>query len=588
LGIGRHDISLRVVDNEGDTSVAAHAALIVRSRKPLVRIDSISPRGLIIRGADRPRFRCTAYDLDEGAGAAHDSLHSFALYSTLKGRIAGSKDTVLDSAALPLGLHGFYAMAVDDEGDTSWSDTTWVPVQAGVGLALIAAGDDFDDKLYFYQNIAPACNWVYSKLRQRGYTDSLITYFNPIGWQSIGAGYKTNSNIVDETRMSVALLRDRILGYRDRVRNGVPLLISLIGHGGRADQQNGKFYLGPKEFVTPDSLDAWLDTYDSGTGDSLSTPIVLVLDFCYAGTFIPKLRSSTQNRLVITSSTADREAYYRDGLSFSYAFFKQIAKGGNLTQAWNAGKAWSDANAVSGQLQANPQANADLNDSPNDSADFARLSAVYIGGSQQNQSPDAAWKTISAQISVGARTLSVRAVPEGPILVDTAWFALLTPDFDLSGMKEPAYAPLARGQDGAFTATVKLDNVLSGDYLVLAYGMSGGLDLMPISARANGNVATIRLDPHASRFELGQNFPNPAQGLTWVPFALTRRGPATLSLWDMRGAEVRTLTTGVFNPGRYVLKWDGLDGRGRAVPAGIYMCRLKASEGILRRKLVWR
>jgi len=589
LGIGTHDISLRVVDNEGDTSSAAHASVTVRSRKPLVRIDSISPRGLILRGSDRPRFRCTAYDLDEFADPIHDSLHTFALYSTLQGKISGAKDTTLDSSALVLGLHGFYALAVDNEGDTSWSDTSWVPVQAGVGLALIAAGTDFNDNLYFYQNIAPACNWAYSKLRQRGFTDSLITYFNPVGWQSIGLDYHANSNIVDETRMTPALLRDRILGYRDRVRNGVPLLITLIGHGGHADVQNGKFFLSPTEYVTPDSLDAWLDTYDSGKGDSLSTPIVLVLDFCYSGTFIPKLRSATQNRIVITSSAADRQAYFQNGQSFSYAFFKQIAKGGNLAEAWAAGKVWSDANAISGRVLANPQANADLDDTPNETVDLARLSEVYIGGSQQNQSPEADWKEVRTQLDAGARTLSIVAIPEGPIAVDTAWFTVLKPDFDPTASADPfQYAPLVRAKDGSFSAEVKLDNVLFGDYLVLVYGIAGGMDMMPMAQRAYTTTDAARLRGPADRFELGQNYPNPGLGQTWVPFGLTKRGPITLTLWDMRGAVVCTLATGTFNPGRYLLKWDGRDGRGHAVPPGIYLYRLSGPEGVQRKKLVWR
>ena len=105
--------------------------------------------------------------------------------STLQGLISSSKDTTLEPDGLALGLHGFYAMAVDDEGDTARSDTAWVPVQTGVGMALLVAGTDFNDNRYFYENIAPNCNWVYSKLRQRGFTDSLITYFNPVGWHSM-------------------------------------------------------------------------------------------------------------------------------------------------------------------------------------------------------------------------------------------------------------------------------------------------------------------------------------------------------------------------------------------------------------------
>jgi hypothetical protein len=238
---------------------------------------------------------------------------------------------------------------------------------------------------------------------------------------------------------------------------------------------------------------------------------------------------------------------------------------------------------------ANPQANADLDDIPNETADLARLSEVYVGGSQQNQSPEADWKEVRARLDLGSRTLSIVAIPEGPIAVDTAWFTVLAPDFDPKGLAEPfRYTPLIRARDGSFSAVVNLDNVLFGDYLVLVYGLAGGVDMMPRAHRTSTPTSAARLRGLADRFELGQNFPNPAQGQTWIPFALTKRGPMTLTLWDMRGAEIRTLAAGVFQPGKYMLRWDGADGQGRQVPAGVYTFRLKAPEGVLRKKLVWR
>ena len=592
LGIGSHAISLRVVDNEGDTSLPASATVTIRSRKPLVRLDSITPAGLVIRGADHPRFRCTAYDLDEGADAAHDSLHAFAVYSTVQGRITSAKDTTLDPDALSLGLHGFYAVAVDDEGDTSVSDTAWVPVQSGIGMALVVAGTDFNDNRYFYENIAPNCNWVYAKLRQRGFTDSLITYFNPVGWQSIGGAYHENSNIVDETRMTGANLKERILGYKSRVRNGVPLVMSFIGHGSRTEQ-NGKFYLSPTQFVTSDSLNAWLDTFnedaDGHVTDTLKTPIVIVLDFCYSGAFLTKLRSATQNRIVITSASADKQAYFQTGQSFSYAFFKQIAKGGDLAQAWAAGKSWSDANTLIGQDHANPLANADNDNTPNEAEDLALMSQVYIGGSQQDQSPDVHWKDVQVDFVLNSRSITIRAKAEGPAPVDTAWFTLLAPDFDYSAQdKDPfAFTPLLRQPDGSFAGSVKLEPVLSGDYLALVYGLSGSEELMPAAKRCQTLSTMIRIAGTPLRYDLGQNFPNPAVHTTFVPFALTRRGNVSLTVMDMRGRVVRTLAQGVMPAGFYRMLWDGRDGRGRLMPSGVYTYSLVSGEGVRRKKLVW-
>ncbi|HKP96849.1 MAG TPA: FG-GAP-like repeat-containing protein [Fibrobacteria bacterium] len=592
LGMGPHLVSLRVVDNEGDTSQPAMAAVTIKSRKPLARLDSISPAGLILRGADHPRFRCTAYDLDENADPAHDGLRTFGLYSTLQGRISGEKDAAFDPNALQLGLHGFYALAVDDEGDTAYSDTSWVPVQTGVGMALIVAGTDFDDNRYFFENIAPNCNWAYSKLRQRGFTDSLIAYFNPVGWQTIGGDYHQNSGIVDETRMTAANLKERILSYKPRLRNGVPLILSFIGHGGRADKQNGKFYLSPTEFVTPDSLDAWLSTYNRDAGgkvtDTLAAPIVIVLDFCYSGSFLPKLRSSSQNRIVITASSPDRQTYFQNGQSFSYAFFKQIAKGGNLAQAWSAGKAWSDANTLMGQDKANPLANADNDNSPTENEDLAAMSRIYIGGSQQDQSPMAEWKDV--QIFFDGSGFRVSAVPAGPIHVDTAWFTMLAPDFRKPGPDDEdpfhSYA-LVRQPDGSFSRDVVLQPVLSGEYLFIVHGLAGGEELMPLAKRSlTGALGLSHLAGTPLRFDLGQNFPNPVSAVTSIPFALTRKGPARLTIWGMDGRVVKTLAMGVMPAGYYVMQWDGTDAAGRHAPPGIYSYALISDEGMKRKMLV--
>lgn len=591
LGIGTHTITLRVVDNEGDTSHAANAVLAIRGRKPLARLEPITPAGLIIRNADRPRFRATAYDLDEGADAAHDSLKSFALMSTLQGLISSAKDTTLEPDGLILGLHGFYAVAVDDEGDTAKSDTAWVPVQTGVGMALLVAGTDFNDNRYFYENIAPNCNWVYSRLRQRGFTDSLITYFNPVGWQSIGGDYHENSKIVDETRMTRSGLKERILGYKGRVRNGVPLIISFVGHGSRSEQ-NGKFFLSPGEFLTPDSLSAWLDTYnrdeDGRVLGDLATPIVIVLDFCYSGSFLAKLRSPTQNRVVIASASPERQSYFQNGQSFSYAFFKQIGKGGDLAQAFGAGKVWSDANTLIGQERANPVADADGDDLPNESEDLARMTQIYIGGSQQDQAPETRWKEVRLDFSLASQSLILRAVAEGPAPVDTAWFTLLAPDFGFqAGAADPfKVTPLKRQPDGSFAATVRLEPVLDGDYLAIVYGLSGGQEMMPAAKRQQTLSSIVRTAGIPLQFGLGQNFPNPSVDRTWLPFALTKHGSASLTIMDMRGRVVRTLLSGMMQAGFYQLEWDGRDGRGRIMPAGVYTYSLQSKEGTRRRKLV--
>jgi len=59
----------------------------------------------------------------------------------------------------------------------------------------------------------------------------------------------------------------------------------------------------------------------------------------------------------------------------------------------------------------------------------------------------------------------------------------------------------------------------------------------------------------------------------------------TIALYNVAGQKIRTLADRDQAPGRYTLRWDGKDDGGRAVAAGIYVCRLAAPGAAHVRKL---
>ena len=109
---------------------------------------------------------------------------------------------------------------------------------------------------------------------------------------------------------------------------------------------------------------------------------------------------------------------------------------------------------------------------------------------------------------------------------------------------------------------------------------------MPAAKRQQTLSSIVRTAGIPLQFGLGQNFPNPSADQTWLPFALTKHGAASLTIMDMRGRVVRKLVSGVMQAGFYVLEWDGRDARGRIMPAGVYTYSLQSKEGTRRRKLV--
>lgn len=85
---------------------------------------------------------------------------------------------------------------------------------------------------------------------------------------------------------------------------------------------------------------------------------------------------------------------------------------------------------------------------------------------------------------------------------------------------------------------------------------------------------------------LYQNFPNPFNPATRIAFYLDAAGPVNLSIFDVRGARVRTLVARELAAGRHVETWDGRSDAGARVVSGVYYYRLAAGKAAITRKLV--
>ena len=80
--------------------------------------------------------------------------------------------------------------------------------------------------------------------------------------------------------------------------------------------------------------------------------------------------------------------------------------------------------------------------------------------------------------------------------------------------------------------------------------------------------------------------PNPFTRETDVSFSLAAPGPARLDIFDVTGRLVRRLVDGVRPAGEHVATWDGRDGAGRVVPAGVYFSRFEAGGVQQSKKIV--
>ncbi|MDE0300847.1 MAG: T9SS type A sorting domain-containing protein [Candidatus Poribacteria bacterium] len=89
---------------------------------------------------------------------------------------------------------------------------------------------------------------------------------------------------------------------------------------------------------------------------------------------------------------------------------------------------------------------------------------------------------------------------------------------------------------------------------------------------------------------LGQNFPNPFNPETWIPYEIESGAYVTIQIFDNRGLLIRQLDMGHQKAGEYVTRanavyWDGRNEVGEPISSGIYFYQISAGDFISSRKM---
>jgi|GEM_PF-281387 len=88
-------------------------------------------------------------------------------------------------------------------------------------------------------------------------------------------------------------------------------------------------------------------------------------------------------------------------------------------------------------------------------------------------------------------------------------------------------------------------------------------------------------------FTLHANVPNPFNPVTAITFDLPTALRVDLAVFDLAGRRVCSLESGnLLTPGRHTRTWNGRDGAGRPVGAGVYFCRIVAGPHRMTRKML--
>jgi len=90
---------------------------------------------------------------------------------------------------------------------------------------------------------------------------------------------------------------------------------------------------------------------------------------------------------------------------------------------------------------------------------------------------------------------------------------------------------------------------------------------------------------------LFQNYPNPSNPETWIPYQLSKDAEVIISIYNIKGQLVRTLHFGQKPAGLYTVKeraayWNGCNQTGEKVSSGIYFYTIRAGNFKATRKMI--
>jgi hypothetical protein len=103
------------------------------------------------------------------------------------------------------------------------------------------------------------------------------------------------------------------------------------------------------------------------------------------------------------------------------------------------------------------------------------------------------------------------------------------------------------------------------------------------SFKAIDNITGIPVNTEIipEKYSLSQNYPNPFNPATRIKFTVPEEGSVTLKVYNMVGAEVKTLVEGVHKAGEYNIYFDGSD-----FSSGVYFYTLKTDKFTATRKMI--
>jgi hypothetical protein len=318
------DLAL-VIANMGRVSCASNAETILHpqlalspARKTLLAGEQLTFR---VSGETNP---VTWFQVDNPSGASVSSLSITTLLYT-----AGSTSDCVDLIEGWDGLNKFGRARVNviSAGEV-----------ARAGKAIVIAGQSGPSDPV-WPITAYLGDLAYNTLLYRGFSKANVQYLRAVGGKDVdGNGAQDDVDLLTS-------YANAAYTFTNWASNLDRLFVYLVDHG-QDSGGNGYFRLNATDTLSAATLDAWLDQMQ----DTYSNEVTILIDFCYAGSFVDELAyPGPAKRTVIAACGTNQPTYFAAGglVSFSDAFFSGVLLGldvySSFNQARNAMSAYQEA-----------------------------------------------------------------------------------------------------------------------------------------------------------------------------------------------------------------------------------------------------
>ena len=121
-------------------------------------------------------------------------------------------------------------------------------------------------------------------------------------------------------------------------------------------------------------------------------------------------------------------------------------------------------------------------------------------------------------------------------------------------------------------------------YLVLMSTIFAAADIVNITITVSDVLSSSSENLH-KKLDIRHAHPNPFNNSVSISFEIPNSKNVNLSIFDMKGRNIRQMNLGVLSTGFHKVLWDGKNNFGNELPSGIYMAVLEVGGKINIQKI---